>query len=342
MAQQQYSAPAIVDVKQPGAVNPFGGGGRDNDGFLNAVANTDQHRAIAEIQGAVMMAKQFPRDPQRAVDRILNACTRPTLAEQAVYSYPRGGQEVSGPSIRLAEAVAQEWGNISFGIQELDQRDGESSVMAFAWDLETNTRRAVTFQVPHIRHTKKGATRLTDPRDVYEMVANQGARRLRACILGVIPGDVIEAATKQCELTLATNADTSKEAITKMVKAFEEFGVTRDMLKKKLGVNLDAMRPAQMAQLRKIYGGLRDGMGVPGDYFDTAPMAEPAQKKTQGQQAKPAKTEAMQEAGASQTEVRDPVPAHDPETGEVVEDDAPAMPPGSNNDTPQGGLTFGD
>jgi hypothetical protein len=41
--------------------------------------------------------------------------------------------------------------------------------------LETNTRREVTFQVPHIRYTKKGGYRLEDPRDIYEMVANQGA-----------------------------------------------------------------------------------------------------------------------------------------------------------------------
>ena len=40
------------------------------------------------------------------MEKILNACTRATLAQGALYSYPRGGQEVTGPGIRLAEAMA--------------------------------------------------------------------------------------------------------------------------------------------------------------------------------------------------------------------------------------------
>ena len=32
--------------------------------------------------------------------------------------------------------MAQAWGNMQFGIRELDQRNGESTVQAFAWDVE--------------------------------------------------------------------------------------------------------------------------------------------------------------------------------------------------------------
>lgn len=78
----------------------------------NAVSNTDQQRAVAEVQAAMMIARMNPRDPIAAMDRILNACARPTLAEAAVYQYSRGGSDVSGPSIRLAEAMAQSWGNM--------------------------------------------------------------------------------------------------------------------------------------------------------------------------------------------------------------------------------------
>ena len=125
------------------------------------------------------------------------------MAEKAEYEYPRGDQKITGPSIRLAEVMAQNWGNIDFGIVELEQKSGESQVMAYAWDLETNTRQTRIFSVPHIRETKKGNIPLTKPRDIYEQVANYGARRMRACILGVIPGDVIESAIRQCHETLA-------------------------------------------------------------------------------------------------------------------------------------------
>ena len=248
----------------------------------SAVARSDAERAIKEVEAAMAIAKRFPRDPVAAMDRILQACTRPTLAEAALYAYPRGSEMVTGPSIRLAEAIAQNWGNIQFGIRELSQSNGTSTVEAFAWDVETNVRQTKVFQVAHIRHTRRGQYRLEDPRDIYEMVANQGARRLRACILGVIPGDVVEAAVRQCEMTIQNSADASPEQIEKLVAAFAEIGVTRDMLVKRLGHHLDAIIAAEVLQLRKIYQSIKDGFAGIGDFFEVAEVpadAESGEKK---------------------------------------------------------------
>lgn len=234
-----------------------------------ATIETESQRAIQEVQAAMTIAQRFPRDVLSAKDRIVEACTRPKLAEGALYSYNRGGSEVSGPSIRLAEVLAQCWGNMQFGIRELEQRNGESTVEAYAWDLETNTRQVKIFQVPHVRHTRQGQYPLNDPRDIYEHVANQGARRLRACILGVIPGDVIESAVEQCEKTLKTEADTGTEAVKKMLDTFhKQFGVSKAQIEKRLGNRVDAIRPAQMVSLKKIWMSLRDGMSAPEDWFD--------------------------------------------------------------------------
>jgi hypothetical protein len=216
----------------------------------------------------MMIARANPRDQIVAMDRIINACTRPTLADAAVYTYAKGGSDVSGPSIRLAETIAQCWGNMQFGIRELDQVNGESSVQAYAWDVETNTRREITFQVPHVRFTKRGSYKLTDPREIYELVANQGSRRLRACILAVIPGDVTEAAVQQCEVTMKSKADTSQEAMQKMVVAFEPFGVTKDQIEKRIQRRIEAIQPAQVVSLKKIYASLRDGMSAIEDWFE--------------------------------------------------------------------------
>lgn len=236
----------------------------------NAIAEAGQQREIAEVQAAMVIAKRFPRNQIEAMDKILLACTRPSLAEGALYSYSKGGTEVTGASIRLAEVAAQSWGNIDFGIRELEQRNGESTVEAFAWDLETNTRQRKVFQVPHVRHTKQGAKKLTDPRDIYELVANQGARRLRACILGVIPGDIIEGAVKQCEDTLHASADTSPDGLKKLAAAFEKFSVTREQIEVRIQRRLETILPAQVVQLKKVYASLRDGMSAPGDWFENA------------------------------------------------------------------------
>ena len=98
-----------------------------------AIAATKQAQ---EVQARMVVAKKFPRDEAAAMNRILKSCQRTTLAESAMYSYPRGGQEVTGPSIRLAECLAQNWGNIEFGYTELERKQGESTIEAYAWDLE--------------------------------------------------------------------------------------------------------------------------------------------------------------------------------------------------------------
>src|SRR5574344_1001577 len=118
-------------------------------------------RQAQEVQAAIVVAKRFPRDMNSSYGRIMDACKRRSLAERAIYEYPRGGENVTGPSIRLAEVMAQNWGNLDFGITELEQKNGESNVMAYCWDLETNTRQTKIFTVPHIRHTKKGDIALT-------------------------------------------------------------------------------------------------------------------------------------------------------------------------------------
>lgn len=227
-----------------------------------------QTRAAQEVQAAMVVAKRFPRDEQASFARIMAACKRPTLAEAAIYVYPRGGQKVEGPSIRLAEALAQAWGNLSAGVVELTNDDGESSVLSYAWDLETNTRVDKVFTVKHERHSRKGVTKLDDPRDVYEMTANQAARRLRACILAVIPGDVVEAAVNECRKTLAGG---SKEPLAdrarKMVGAFAELGVTLQMIEDRLGHKLDAIDENELVTLRGIFQGIRDGMSSREDHF---------------------------------------------------------------------------
>lgn len=247
-------------------VNPFGSVSEKPSS--TAVAQSDQQRAIAEVQAAMMIARMNPRDPIAAMDRILNACSRPTLANSALYSYARGGQEVTGPSIRLAEALAQQWGNIKTSVRELDHQPGYSTVQTIAWDLETGYQCDKVFHVPHERHTKAGVKRLTDPRDIYELVANQGARRLRACILAVIPGDVTEAAVTQCNVTMHAKADTSPEAVRKMVDGFGAFGVTKEQIEKRIQRRLESIQPAQIVSLRKIYASLRDSMSVPSDWFE--------------------------------------------------------------------------
>lgn len=274
----------------------------------NAATMVAQTREMAEAIGQLQMAKYFPRDVVAARDRILNACTRPRLAETACYTYNRGGTDVTGPSIRLAEMLVQNWGNMKAGIRELEQRNGESTCEAFAWDMETNAIQTKIFQVRHIRHTKKGDYPLTDPRDIYELVANNGARRLRACILAVIPGDIVEEAVEACDATLKTKFDVTPERIRGMVEKFKDFDVTVPQIEKRIQCHLDAMKPAQLANIGKIYNSLKDGMSKPEDWFE--PEVTVVSKSGNGDSSKTAKDAlraklGIDSAGASAAKTQD-------------------------------------
>lgn len=245
-------------------------------------------RQAQEVQAAMLVAKRFPRDEAVANDRILQACTRPSLAESAIYSYSRGGTEVSGPSVRLAEAIAQAWGNIDFGFIELEQNKLESQVMAYAWDLETNTRQSKVFSVPHIRQTKSGAYPLTDPRDIYEMVANQAARRVRSCILAIIPGDVVDSAVKQCELTLKTGNNVPLEArINDMVQKFAEYEVTEKMLAAYVGKNVSAFTEKDVISMAKVYRALKDGIAGIDVILEKIKNSAPAEEEVEEKKETP-------------------------------------------------------
>lgn len=225
-------------------------------------------RQTQEVQAAMVIAQRFPRNVDASFARIMQSCKRKSLAERAMYEYPRGGENVTGPSIRLAEMLAQNWGNIDFGIVELAQRPGESEVMSYCWDLETNTRQTKIFTVPHVRQTKKGAKALTDPRDIYEMVANQGARRLRACILGVIPGDIVDAALQECNKTLRSDKEPLADRVRKMVAVFQnDMGIPIECLEQYIGCKTSAFTEQSIVRLRGVYTAIAEGRANREDYF---------------------------------------------------------------------------
>lgn len=240
----------------------------------------ESSRAIAEVQGQVLMAKKFPRDQIQAMDRILAECRRPTLAEQAQYSFPRGGTMVEGPSIRLAETLARNWGNLSFGTIEVERRGDESSMLAYAWDLETNVMARQEFKVRHIRDTRSGGKALTDERDVYELTANQGSRRVRACILRVIPGDVVDSAVSECAATLQEKVGNVQDRIPGMIEKFKALGVSKLQIEKRLRHRIDAMNGPELIALGRIFNSIRDGMSTPADYFEPEEAQKTEEKST--------------------------------------------------------------
>lgn len=242
------------------------------------IAQYQESKELSEIKGKMFLARQFPRDPEWSLQSAMKECQRKELAEAAQYEFPKGDSVVKGPSIRLVEVLARHWGNITSGVDEIESKDGETTIKSYAWDLETNVSDSKTFTVKHERSVGKGDNRkikkLTDERDIYEMVANKGARRKRACLLSVLPGWYVDAAVTACEETLRkslTEGKSMKEVISSIVSAFSEFDISPAQIEDKLGKPVESLSKIDVVKLRHLYSAIKDGFVKPGDAFGLPP-----------------------------------------------------------------------
>jgi hypothetical protein len=223
--------------------------GADRIGQGTAV---EQSRAVAEVQAAIYVARQFPREVDRARNGMQAACGSMALANKAFYRFPRAGGAVEGSTIHLAKTLAQTWGNIQYGVTEMRRDDDyrQSEMQAFAWDVEANTRHVLTFIVPHAKFAKGKVEALIDLRDIYENNANNGARRLREAIFAVIPDWFIEEAEELCRETLHKgDGKPIEQRIEGAVGVFKGLGVSEERLEQKLGRKRAQWTGADIAQL---------------------------------------------------------------------------------------------
>ena len=319
--------------------NPFAVQASAGGGALAAITG---NAAVTEVLASIWIAKQFPRDLAEVTARMNQACSRLTLAQSATYAFPRGGTTVEGPSIRLAEALIGAWGNAETGWKEVARHwdpkgaDGNgcmvSECVAFCFDKETNVRREISFTVNHTRDKneyeggKKVMKRvaLESERDVYELCANMASRRIRACILQVLPGWLTEEALATTKKALENGDSRPMADIIRSLEAkFREYGVSRAQLESNLGHKLEETTKPEVVKLGKVYNSIADGMVRVKDVFpdDDQPAREPALPKTPVSAPAP-------KAAPKTTQAPPPVTAPAPEDGVPgldVPEDAPSF-----------------
>lgn len=219
----------------------------------------EQSRAIAQVQAAVVMARQFPRSEQHAITQMRDACGRIELARRAFFSFSRAGQTVSGATVYLARELARIWGNIDYGLNELkrDDEHGQSELQAYAWDLETNARSTRTFVVQHGRDTKTGRKKLTELRDIAENNNNFGARNVREMIFAVLPQWFTDMAEQVCRETMNNGGgEPLPVRADKAIAAFSRARINREQLEDKVGAPVDEWTHADVTDLEILYGSL--------------------------------------------------------------------------------------
>lgn len=239
------------------------------------VGVAEETREVAEVKAQIYLAKQFPRDLNIVAGNILQECRNPRLAEIAQYSFVKGkgdkAAEIKGPSIRLMEVIARHWGNCDCSLTEVERRKTGSTVKVRFWDFETNAQQSKVFDVDFVRNTRNGSYVVTDEREKYEIMASNGARRLRACMQAGIPSYIVDQAVEACERTLidANRGKSMDDVRSAMLGAFVDLAdwVTPEMLGKAIGKEFDTVTYQDIVKMRSLYNAIKDGFVKPEHAF---------------------------------------------------------------------------
>jgi hypothetical protein len=146
--------------------------------------STVQAQDAAAVNSQVATARQFPRNLSRAKATI-NAIVvmDKDTATACGYAVPREGKSITGPSVHLANIVAQAYGNIRVETKVVEVGEKTVTCQATAWDLETNyaVRQEVIRKI-----TGKNGKRYSE--DMIILTANAGcAIARRNSIFAVVP-----------------------------------------------------------------------------------------------------------------------------------------------------------
>jgi hypothetical protein len=239
---------------------------QETSGRELAVAS-QQAMAEKEIEAAIIVANRFPRDEDRAYGAVLKSCGRFTFASLACYSFPRGGQQIEGPSVNLAREMARCWGNCRFGFDIVYDDETTRTVRGWAWDVQTNARASQDATFAKLIYRRKGGWVKPDERDLRELTNKHGAICERNALLHLMPPDLVEDAIRQSKETLANDAAKDPdEARKRLIKAFGVIGVPVEELERHLGHPLKQISPQEMADLRGVWKSISDGNSTWAEY----------------------------------------------------------------------------
>jgi len=198
---------------------------------------TAQAQDAASVNSQVATARQFPRNLSRAKANI-NAIVvmDKDTAASCGYAVPRDGKNITGPSVHLANIVAQAYGNIRVEMKVVEVGDKIVTCQATAWDLETNY--AVRQEVMR-RITGKSGRRYSE--DMIITTANAGCSIARRnAIFAVVPKPIWQGGYEAAQQLITGDISDENKLIKKrreiLDKMISAYGITEDDIVRSLGL----------------------------------------------------------------------------------------------------------
>jgi len=236
-------------------------------------------QAKAMVESRYIMAMRSPRNWDQVRQDMVRECRRPAFAnnKSAFYRKPIG-QGIEGLGIRFVEVALRCMRNVLVETSMIFKDNNKEVHRVSVTDLESNITYPLDVRVSKTVERSKPmddgsfiAMRMNSyNKPVYTVPANdddllnkRGAlisKAMRTLGLRIIPGDLQD----ECEeiikaVRLDDAANDPDAARKKIVDAFGEIGVKAADLVKFLSHSIDQCSPAELVDLRGIYGAIKDG-----------------------------------------------------------------------------------
>lgn len=248
-------------------------------GTVETASTAVAAQSKAMVEARYIMAMQRPRNWDQVRQDLMKECKRPSFAhnKSAYYRKPIGAG-VEGLGIRFVEVALRCMKNVLVETTMIFEDDLKEVHRVSVTDLESNLTYPLDVRVSktverskpmddgtYISARKNSYGRLvytvtaTDD-DLLNKRAAQISKAIRTLGLRIIPGDMQDEAEEIIKRVRMDEAARDPDAERKRIAdAFAEIGVKAADLTDYLGHSLDTCSPAELVDLRGIYGAIKDG-----------------------------------------------------------------------------------
>lgn len=241
---------------------------------------TAQSRAELDMQ--IATAKQYPRDIQAALGRILTIATLDSsTAADCFYNVQRGGGSIEGLSVRMAEIIAGAWGNMRVQTRIVGNDGKMITVQGMCHDLETNL--AVCVEVKRRITDRQGHTFSDDMQVVTGNAAS--AIAFRNAVLKVVPKAVTAKVVEEIKKVAVGAVKDLSAKRNAVIDYYGGLGVSCVELFRYLSIKrTEDMTAEHVFQLRGLANAIQDGSTSVDEAFkgktaDTQALADAARAK---------------------------------------------------------------
>ena len=268
-------------------------------------------QAKAQVEARYVMALQRPRDWDQVRQSLLRECRRPNFAHNTSAYYRKPiGQGVEGLGIRFVEVALRCMTNVLVESTMIFEDDAKEVHRVSVTDLESNLTYPQDVRVTKtverskpaddgsyiaVRKNSYGKFVYTVPANDDDLLNKRAAlisKAVRTLGLRIIPGDLQDEAEEIIKKIRHDDAAADPDAERKrLADAFAGIGVKVADLKAYLGHDLDTCSPAELVNLRGLYGAIKDGEATWASVMESI-----------GGETKPTGAEAVKQAASKQRE----------------------------------------